>query len=234
MPEDEAAVESAIRAQIDRHVFGHGRGPHNIDSLGWLASGLASHEYARVHMRKARRFGSKFELLEFGLSQAPRNGACMEFGVFEGTTINHLAKLLPDRRVFGFDSFKGLPENWTQGTPKGTFALDRRPVVRDNVTLIEGLFDRSLPPFRENFGDGELSLIHIDCDLYSSTQAVFANIGYLVKPGVVIVFDEYFNYPDWQSHEHKAFREFAESKDISYEYIGLVPSGMQVAVKILG
>ncbi len=127
MAEDEAAVERAIRAQIERHVFGHGRGPHNIDSLGWLASGLASHDYARVHMRKARRFGSKFELLEFGVSQAPRSGVCMEFGVFEGTTINHLAKLLPDRRVFGFQFVQGPSRELDPRHPEGHVRVGSAP-----------------------------------------------------------------------------------------------------------
>ena len=29
-------------------------------------------------------------------------------------------------------------------------------------------------------------------------------------PGTIILFDEYFNYPNWEQHEFKAFQEFVD------------------------
>ncbi|MEO1650873.1 MAG: class I SAM-dependent methyltransferase, partial [Pseudomonadota bacterium] len=72
----------------------------------------------------------------------------------------------------------------------------------------------------------------IDCDLYSSTVTVFENFADRIKPGSVIVFDEYFNYPNWQAHEHKAFCEFVAKHDTSFRYIAY--SVQQVAVIIDG
>jgi len=36
----------------------------------------------------------------------------MEFGVYEGGTINFIAGLNPTKTIYGFDGFKGLPEEW--------------------------------------------------------------------------------------------------------------------------
>ena len=36
-----------------------------------------------------------------------------EFGVFHGNTANMIARYLPNQTVHGFDSFRGLPEDWS-------------------------------------------------------------------------------------------------------------------------
>jgi hypothetical protein len=39
----------------------------------------------------------------------------------------------------------------------------------------------------------------------------------------VLVFDEFFNYPEWEHHEYKAFKEFLnqmEDKIEDVEYLG--------------
>jgi predicted O-methyltransferase YrrM len=105
--------------------------------------------------------------------------------------------------------------------------------VRDNVELIVGWFDKTLPTFAESHKTESLALLHVDCDLYSSTKTIFALLAGHVVPGTVIVFDEYFNYPGWPLHEYKAFQEFVSLRKIKYEYIGLVPSHQQVAVRVL-
>jgi hypothetical protein len=51
----------------------------------------------------------------------------LEFGVFKGTSINFFSSQRPDLVFHGFDSFKGLPENWTgnKGHSKaGRFSLN--------------------------------------------------------------------------------------------------------------
>ena len=42
-------------------------------------------------------------------------GARLELGVYEGRSINFMAKLDPDWTYHGFDSFEGLPEEWSLG-----------------------------------------------------------------------------------------------------------------------
>ena len=48
----------------------------------------------------------------------------------------------------------------------------------------------------------------------------------------MIVFDEYFNYPNWQEHEYKAFQEYIGEEGRSYEYLAYCARGGSVAVRI--
>lgn len=72
--------------------------------------------------------------------------------------------------------------------------------------------------------------MHIDCDLYSSTRTILALLAPRIVAGTIILFDEYFNYPNWEQHEYKAFQEFAAASDVKYTYLGF--ARQQVAVQI--
>ena len=48
------------------------------------------------------------------------NTLWLEFGVASGNTINYISKFTTDK-VYGFDSFEGLPEKWRDGFDKGSF-----------------------------------------------------------------------------------------------------------------
>ena len=63
-------------------------------------------------------------------------------------------------------------------------------------------------------------------------MCVFEHMGPHIKPGCIIVFDEYLNYPRWQDDEHRAFKEFVARSGIAYEYLRFVPSHQQVCVRI--
>jgi hypothetical protein len=76
---------------------------------------------------------------------------------------------------------------------KGAFA-GWLPDVPRNVQFIEGWFSETLPKFLYE-DPGSIFLLHVDCDLYSSTKCVFDMPGDRTIPGTVIVFDGYFNYP---------------------------------------
>lgn len=177
-------------------------------------------------------FKDKFELLKFAISKILIDGLVLEFGVYKGETINFIAKLLKDKVVYGFDSFEGLPETWRFGFEKGTFYINGLPKVENNVKLIKGWFEDSLPTFMKEFDNKTIAFLHIDCDLYSSTKAIFENLRNNIVPGTIIVFDEYFNYPGWENGENKAFMEFIEESKLQFEYIGFVKFHEQVAVRI--
>ncbi|HBY69951.1 MAG TPA: hypothetical protein DEG69_20715, partial [Flavobacteriaceae bacterium] len=58
------------------------------------------------------------------------NGAILEFGVWKGSTINHMANILPNLQFFGFDSFEGLSEPWIFND-KGAFGnIKELPMVK--------------------------------------------------------------------------------------------------------
>jgi Macrocin-O-methyltransferase (TylF) len=220
---------------VERELFGRHSDSFDIDRLAWLAAGVSSSEYALVNMRNAKRCRNAQDLLGFALSQVPSDlGLFLEFGVFSGTSINFIAKNRPQSTIYGFDSFKGLPETWRPGFPKGAFSLSNLPNVVENVELIHGWFDRTLPTFCEEHPDKPVAFLHVDCDLYSSTQTIFSLLKNRFIPGTIVVFDEYFNYPGWQLHESKAFGEFCDANLVQCQFIALVPHHQQVAIRVTG
>ncbi len=74
--------------------------------------------------------------------------------------------------------------------------------------------------------------MHVDCDLYSSAKTAFDHLGGRLVKGSVVVFDEYFNYPGWEQHEHKAWTEFVEATKLQFEYIGWASAGCSIAMRI--
>ena len=109
----------------------------------------------------------------------------------------------------------------------------RLPAVRENVTLIPGFFIDTLPTFVSEHQSERVSFVHIDCDLYSATRTVLDALSDMLRPGCIIVFDEYFNYPDWREGEYKAFTEYLARSRRAFEYIGYVRHDRQVAVRLL-
>ena len=158
----------------------------------------------------------------------PSSGLVLEFGVFSGRTINSIADKLPSRKIYGFDSFEGLPETWQRddgGFAAGHFHTNGElPKVPTNVKLIKGWFNETLPVFKADLAqhedDNKIALLHIDCDLYSSTKTVFDEIGHLITKNTIIVFDELLNYPNAESHELLALYEFLQSSGHEIAWIG--------------
>lgn len=152
-----------------------------------------------------------------------KNGYWMEFGVYSGITINHISRFTSDI-VYGFDTFTGLPELWDRPDMffnKGHF--DRQgefPPVHSNVKLIKGLFKDTLPEFVQQHNPN-ISFLHIDCDLYSSTKDVFDHLGKYICNKCIIIFDELVNYPNFHEHELKAFYEWISQHNIVYEWVGM-------------
>lgn len=146
----------------------------------------------------------------------------LEFGVFHGGTINYISNFTKNK-VYGFDSFQGLPEKWRDGFEKGCFNMNGElPQVNENVVLIKGFFEDTLLSFLNSMNK-KVSFVHIDCDLYSSTKDVLNNLIDFLDNECIIVFDELVNYPgfDGETGELKAFYEFIVENNIRYEWIGM-------------
>lgn len=212
----------------------------DVIDTDFTALRLASEESARYvleNMRTTPNFETDYDLHEWIAktqldSILVQQGLVLEFGVATGRTLNQFGKWLPTT-VFGFDSFEGLPEDWTSRMPKGFFARKKLPKVRGNCKLVVGLFDQTLPNFKRLY-PLPIALLHMDCDLYSSTNYVLQTLKKQIVPGTVIVFDEYINYPGWQLDEFRAWQEFVKANSIKYEYIGRVSRHQKVAVRVLG
>lgn len=189
--------------------------------------------FVNKHMITTKSFPDKFQLLEHSLAAVPKDliGLYCEFGVYKGETVNFIASKVP-HKVHGFDSFDGLPEDWRDGFEKGTFQMNGLPRVRENVRLVKGWFNESLPGWRKE-NAGPLAFAHMDADLYSSTKTVLDLLADRIVPGTVLQFDEYFNYPGWQEGEYKAFAEFVAEHRVEFKYLGYTANHEQVAVQIV-
>ncbi|MEM1090609.1 MAG: class I SAM-dependent methyltransferase [Pseudomonadota bacterium] len=169
-------------------------------------------------------------VLNWALENAPTGGLCVECGVFWGRSI----RLLAARRdqVHGFDSFAGLPEAWKDGEPEGAYSTGGRlPQVPANVLLYKGWFDQTLPAFVSDQVQ-PLDLLHVDCDLYSSTLTVLHAFAPLLREGTVIVFDDYMGFAGWRDHEHRALEEFSKSRGMTYAYRAAAMLGREVAITV--
>jgi hypothetical protein len=207
----------------------------DLDLMGALRDVGTSAAFERAHLHDAADFKGRHQLYRYALAQLPADagGMFLEFGVYKGDSINRMAELRPKVRWYGFDSFEGLPEAWTLGSRKGAFDVGGElPAVRDNVTLTKGFFEDTLPRFVAQHRDEKVAFLHVDCDLYSATKTIFDELGGMLQPGCVIIFDEYFNYPGWEDGEYKAFSEYTAKTGYSFEYIAYVRTGGQVAVRL--
>ncbi len=159
-------------------------------------------------------------------------GLYIECGVHSGRSINHAARHNRNITFHGFDSFEGLPEEWS-GNSMQTGAFDLGgclPEVEKNVRLYKGWFNESLTKFFKE-QDEKIAFLHVDCDIYQSTVDIFNIVEQYLQKGTIIVFDEYFNYPNWQNHEFKAFNEFITRTNFKFEYISI--GHLQVGIRIL-
>jgi hypothetical protein len=144
-------------------------------------------------------------------------GHWLEFGVRSGTSLRWTIEARPTQVIHGFDSWQGLPEDWSTGTEqfrRGAMAVEM-PGMPAHIQLHPGWFDCTLEPWLERF-PGPCAYIHIDSDLYSSAIYVLKTLNSRIVPGTVIVFDELCNFrlsgkmSRWPEHEWRALCEWTE------------------------
>lgn len=184
----------------------------------------------------------KHEILELTCQMSNgRLGDYLEFGVFNGTSLSCAHQVLNElgldsAHCFGFDSFEGLPSEAAHDDKgiwfPGQFAcridvtkklLCERHIDWERVTLIKGWFNDSLNDQTiERYGMRSVSIVMIDCDLYSSTVSCLEFVAPMLTDNAVLIFD------DWNSHdladkklgERKAFEEFiAEHPEFAVEQV---------------
>jgi hypothetical protein len=203
-----------------------------------------SFQHFKKYFNSSVLFESQEDIREYALKESLRNSdsnknECdalyLEFGVFNGASINQFAQILSryKKSIYGFDSFYGLDEDWP-GTsdPKGTFNLDGAPPrVENNVELIIGKVQETLPDFLKENNDKKINFVHLDLDTYGATKTVLQNIKPFLGKGCVLLFDELYNYSGWRVGEYKALMEIFEEKE--FEYIAFQTRSI-VAIRYLG
>ncbi len=168
----------------------------------------------------------------------------LEFGVCRGSTIRVIRKTLDESfRVFGFDSFVGLPEAWVDKNgavvvPSKYFSTNG--VIPDvkNVKFYAGWFADTLPDYLKIAEP--IALLHIDSDLYSSARDVLLSLNNYIVEGTIIVFDEWFYKHDaeYDDHEQRAFNEWVfafKREHLVVPFVDKTTSGEErKIIKILG
>jgi O-methyltransferase len=140
-----------------------------------------------------------FMLYQFARGTISLDGDISELGVYKGGTAKLLARVsnkYTTKKVFLFDTFEGLPQPdptkdiyYQKGDMSDTDINEVKNYMSDcqNIVFYKGLFSDTLC----NVSDRIFSMVHIDCDLYSSTfQACEFFYPRLVQGGVMI-FDDY-------------------------------------------
>lgn len=205
----------------------------DLELMQALHAGINSAAFASSTLTSAGIVPNRDALLLKSLAHALVDGLVCEFGVYKGHTLKLIAEARKEAPVYGFDSFEGLPETWRAGFAKGRFkvAKDSLPTFSANVRLFPGLFTESIPLMLEE-DNRPAVFLHVDCDLYTSTRCVFEALAPRLRPGTVIVFDEYFNFPGWEQHEHKALIEASHEGGFNFDYLYYNPQGQQVSIVV--
>lgn len=146
------------------------------------------------------------------------NDQALEFGVYKGSTLKKISKHV--KKGYGFDGFQGLPKG-NIGWKAGGLEVNHIPNCGNNIELVVGWYEETLDDFLKN-NNSNFKLIHIDCDVFSSTKYVLNLLHKYnrLKKGTIIVFDEILNYPYFLEGELKALYEIAIEKKINFKWIG--------------
>jgi predicted O-methyltransferase YrrM len=228
-------VEAAVRSEADRVI----RALHEVEfrerrdllAAGERDAAVASARFAAREMPTALAFHDPLSTLRYAVGIAPAGGLALEFGVFRGSSLQVIAEGRGGRDVYGFDSFQGLPEDYRPHVRAGAFATDGLPEVA-GAELVVGWFQDTLPGFLAAH-PGPVHLLHVDGDLYSSAVTVLEHVGPRLVPGSVVVFDEFFNFPGWEEHEYRAWREHLDRTGARVAYEAYTSNNEQVVVRVL-
>ena len=141
----------------------------------------------------------------------------LEFGVCNGYSIHQFASMNTNQssKFIGFDSFEGLPEDWTPLCPKGTFSLSGQlPSVRDNrITLVKGWFsDTLIPHLHEIDSQDRITICHFDADLYSSTLFCLTTLLQKLRRF-------YFIFDEFSGHEARAFCDVMQAYPVQVSFL---------------
>jgi len=161
--------------------------------------------------------------------------AYLEFGVYQGESILYFAGIHsnPSSRFVGFDTFEGLPEDWTEFSrivPKSTFTTGGATpqTVDTRVSFVKGLFQKTLPGFLANFQCSRQLVIHNDSDLYSATLYVLTRANDIITAGTIIIFDEFYS----PLHEYRALKDYCAAYMRGYDVVAATEGHAQVAIRI--
>jgi O-methyltransferase len=178
-------------------------------------------------------------------------GDYLEFGVYTGTSLLCMARAsealgLEQMRLFGFDSFEGLPavaDNeatpWASGDMKADPGYVRARLAENGVdlsrlVLVEGWFEHTLNgKLIRDSAMRKASVVMIDCNLYSSAKTALTFVAPLIRDRAILLFDDWyaFGLAEDGLGEKRAFDEFlAENPELTAEEFGSYTENAKVFI----
>jgi hypothetical protein len=159
----------------------------------------------------------------------------LDLGVWLGWSTRLISEA-SDRKVYGFDTFEGLVEDWQMDDQavfkRGTFSLaeplaqrlmpDTGVCLSDGVPaalgrrvqFIRGSTYETLAPFLADRPGAPIRLFHMDLDTYESCLHALETCKERFIEGSVLVFDEYLV----TNGEMLAFYEFQNRYELEWQY----------------
>jgi len=146
-----------------------------------------------------------------------------EFGLFKGYNLwaaeQYSRAVAPNCRLYGFDSFEGIPANNSGQWVQGEFACSIEGVAANladhggdayRISLIKGWFaDEHFANVVRYWSLSPADVVVVDCDLYESAVPVLKFVGPSMRKGTVVLFDDWKAYNNSPNHgEQLAWAEF--------------------------
>lgn len=138
------------------------------------------------------------------------DGDIVECGVWKGAMFSYMATVFPNRTMWAYDSFEGVPQNkehtkyvdryeaydikWSTCCPElsADVTFLQKSFIKYNIPnterihIIKGWFKDTLPNATH-----KIALLRVDGDLYSSTYEALEYLYPLVVSGGFVIFDDY-------------------------------------------
>tara|TARA_B100000902_G_C27322131_1_gene925431 strand:- start:5664 stop:6392 length:729 start_codon:yes stop_codon:yes gene_type:complete len=140
------------------------------------------------------------------------NSLFLEFGVGDGETAKIISECFADKQIYGFDSFNGFkdepPKNSFWESFQTKFKNRKIPILPKNYNLIEGYLEDTFEKFMSEKDSEKIEnfVIHYDMDVYEPAKLIL-NFLRKSKKKSIVMFDEFYNYEDFEKHEWRAFYE---------------------------
>ena len=165
------------------------------------------------------------------------DGDILEFGCYNGVSTKSLGKAYlryykNDSKTFWiYDSFEGLPDLSDNGDKHPNFNPFKQGEYKSNqsivlnkmlklgiknkyIKIVPGFFNEILPNVNEH--PKNISIVHIDVDLYSSCLDVLNYLSGKLQDGTLLIFDDYYCYRGNEKYGvPKAIKEWSESNNFT-------------------
>ena len=170
---------------------------------------LVPHLVVALEKATSEMVGSSAQHHE-SLRQLAQRGDVYAFGVAQGHNLEILHDILPKRRLYGFDSFLGLPAEddagsriaaWKEGDFKARAtpeAIARAAGGSTFAKVFSGFFNETLTPALAAAEHMRPAIfLDVDCDLHASTVSVldWAFTQRIARVGTLIGYDDFWTVP---------------------------------------